>query len=174
MLTTVIGTSPGRGEWAARAADSVPGDCIVVSCPGYEIGKLEWVVENTNLRRFLFIQDSVVVTPGLYEVLSKYKHSVALLGDPGPFGCYLGVYERWALMNTGFPKITTKAEAVKAELSWTAKYLEVAGDVPVLFPELSDENAGPPVSHLNRRNLVLSNEYVTKYKGTWRHDQIAE
>lgn len=173
MLTTVIGTSQGRSEWAAQALASVPGEAIVVSVPGYEIGKLRWVVENTNLRRFLFIQDSVVLTPGLYDILSDFEHSVALLDDPVPFGCYLGVYERWALIETGFPNIALKSEAVEAERWWTEKYLQVAGGAPVLFPELSDVNAGEPVKHLGRDNLVLSNEYMTKYKGTWRPDQIA-
>ncbi len=173
MLTTIIGTRPDRAAWLQDSLASVPGDALVVSVPGYEIGKLEYVFCNTNLDRFLFIQDSVTVTPALYAILSKYDASVALLSDPKPFGCYLGVYERRVLSLVGFPKVRSKLEAVQAEATWTERYCQAAGDVPILFPELTDQNAGGPIMRHGRENLVLSNMYITKYKGTWRQDQIA-
>lgn len=171
-MLTVIATSPGREDWAGQALASVPGEALVVSCGGYELGKLRWVTENTNIERFLFIQDSVVVSPALYALLSHYRGSVALLSDPSVFGSYLGVYTREILMQVGFPNICSKREAVQAEISWTSRYVEIAGEVPVLFPELRDSRAGEPVEHLGRQNLVLKNEYLTKWKGTWRYDQI--
>ncbi len=118
------------------------------------------------------MQDSVVVSPALYGLLSDFRGSVALLSDPCVFGSYLGVYERDILVKVGFSKICSKREAVEAEISWTSRYIELAGDVPVLFPELRDSRAGEPVKHFGRENLVLQNEYMTKWKGTWRHDQI--
>lgn len=172
-MLTVIGTSPGREAWAADALASVPGEAIVVSVPGYELGKLEWVVENTTVERFLFIQDSVLVTPQLFELLNDYDGSVALLGDPRPYGCFLGVYTRHALLAAGFAPIRTKLEAVEAELWWTGEYRAAAGKVPVLFPELTDRNAEGPIERHGRPNLVLSNSYMTKFKGTWKWDQIA-
>lgn len=151
----------------------MPGDAVVVSVEGYELGKLQWIVENTTLDRFLFIQDSVTVSEALYARLSDFDGSVALLSDPRVFGCYLGVYERKILEKVGFSNIRSKREAVDAEIWWTRQYVQAAGDVPVLFPELTDRSASGPINHLGRDNLVLSNEFMTKYKGTWRHDQIA-
>jgi len=172
-VITVIGTSPDRADWAAQALASTQGDTIVVTAAGYELGKIGWVLENTTIDRFLFIQDSVILSEALYAILSDSEGSLALLSDPDVFGCYLGVYERVFLEKAGIPQIRSKREAVEAERWWTQKYLSFSGPVPVLFPELSDENAGEPVLHLGRENLVLSNEYMTKYKGTWRPDQIA-
>lgn len=151
----------------------MPGGALLVAVPGFELGKLRWVVENTTLDRFLFVQDSVVVSPALYGLLSDFDGSVALLSDPVPFGCYLGVYERKILERVGFPNICSKREAVEAEIWWTQAYCAQAGNVPVLFPELRDSNAVRHAVRHGRENLVLENEFLTKYKGTWRHDQIA-
>lgn len=145
----------------------------MVSVPGFELGKIRWVLENTTLERFLFIQDSVIVSEALYRRLSDHDGSVALLGDPRPFGCYLGVYEREILEKVGVPNICSKREAVEAEIWWTEKYCEAAGYWWVLFPHLTDRNAKRYAVRHGRENLVLENEFMTKYKGTWRHDQIA-
>jgi len=173
-VITVIGTSPDRADWAADSLRSVPGDGLVVSVPGFELGKIRWVLENTTLERFLFIQDSVIVSKSLYARLSVFDGSVAVLSDPVPFGCYLGVYEREILEKVGLPNICSKREAVEAEIWWTKAYCEAAGDVPVLFPQLSDRNAKRHAIRHGRENLVLENEFLTKYKGTWRHDQIVD
>lgn len=172
-MLTVIGTSSGREDWAAEALASIPGEAIVVSVPGYELGKLAWVAKNTTFERFLFLQDSVIVTPELYSMLADYEGSVALLADPVPFGCFLGVYERTTLQQVGIPTISSKREAVEAEIWWTKAYCEAAGNVPVLFPELSDRNATRHSIRHGRENLVLENNFMAKFKGTWRHDQIS-
>ena len=152
----------------------MPGESLVVSVPGYELAKLGWVLENTTIDRFLFIQDSVIVSPALYARLSAFDGSVAVLSDPVPFGCYLGVYERKILEEVGVPNLCSKREAVEAEIWWTKAYCEAAGNVPVLFPDLSDRNAKRHSIRHGRENLVLENEFITKYKGTWRHDQIVD
>ena len=173
MLPTVIASSSDRAEWLAACAATVPGDWISVAVPGFELGKLEWVFENTNLDRFLFVQDSVQIrSQALYARLSASTPSVALLGDPRPFGCYLGVYDRKTLAKVGFPNIRSKREAVEAEIWWTEAYVKAAGEVEVLFPGLGDDSAQGPVEYLGRQNLVIGNEYFVKYKGTWRYDQI--
>lgn len=171
-MITVIGTSPDRAKWACDALGATVGDAVLVSVPGFELGKIRWIIENTNIERFLFIQDSVLLSEAFYGRLSAFEGSVALLSDPRPFGCYLGVYERDVLLEVGFPHIGSKLEAVQAEIWWTAEYCATAGEVPVLFPEVKDSNP-LRVEHLfGRDNLVLGNEYFTKYKGTWRYDQI--
>lgn len=171
-MLTVIGSSPDRAHWAADALASVPGDAIVVAVPGFELGKLRWVVENTTVDRFLFIQDSVIVSQALYGSLSEFQGSVALLSDPVPFGSYLGVYERKILQAVGFPNIRSKRESVDAEIWWTKAYCQLAGNVPVLRSQTCDANATKIVEKHGRQNLVLENELFVKYKGTWRYDQI--
>lgn len=152
---------------------SVAGEAIVVSAGNYELGKLDWIVQNTTLERFLFLQDSVIVQPSLYSLLDEFTGSVALLSDPDVFGSYIGVYERDVLIRVGIPSIQSKLEAVQAERSWTKKYVEAAGEVPVLFPEVTDRNADRVLIRHGRENLILENEHFTKFKGTWRNDQIS-
>lgn len=169
-LTTVVATTPGRERWLAQCLASLFGrDVLVVSLEhGFELGKIEWVYRNTNLERFLFLQDSVeVLSKGFWGRLEEFPSSVALLSDPGVYGSYMGVYERKVLDRfAGWPTVNTKAEAIIHEVSWTRDYADYAGGVPVLFPELTDAN-GHVTEWFGRDNLVLENEYFRKWKGTW-------
>ena len=53
-LTTVIATAPGREHWVAQCLASLDGaDALVVSLEaGFELGKLQWVYENTTIISF--------------------------------------------------------------------------------------------------------------------------
>jgi hypothetical protein len=169
----VIGTSPDRSEWLAASSASIGREHIVVSNWGFELGKIAWVMENTTAERFFFLQDSwVVKTPALFTLLDNTVGSVALTQDPYYFGCFAGVYERSVIEHIGVPVIETKFEAVQAERFWHESYVMTAGEPIVLFADLTDENATEVRFHNGRENLILENEYVRKYKGTWREDQL--
>ena len=172
-MLIVIGTSPDRSEWLAASSGSIGREHIVVSNWGFELGKIRWVMENTTAERFLFLQDSwVVKTPDFFTLLENIEGSVALTADPCFFGCFAGVYERTVIEKIGIPTVTTKLEAVHAERSWHEAYVACGGEPTVLFPDLTDENAAEVRFHNGRENLILENEYVMKYKGTWRPDQL--
>ena len=169
---TVIGSSLGREQWLADSSKSVARQHIVVVSYGYELGKIRWVLDNTNADRFLFLQDSFVLKgDGLFDLLDKFDGSVALFSDPMPYGCYAGVYERSVLERVDEPEVTSKRDAVRLEIDWTKRYVEAAGGVPVLFPNVRDE-LGHMRFHNGRDNLVLENSFMTKYKGTWKEEQL--
>jgi hypothetical protein len=171
-LLTVIGSNVGRERWLADCSASVKSEHFVVVNDGYELGKIRWVLENTTVDRFLFLQDSFIVKDmGLFDLLDSYSGSVALFDDPAPYGCYAGVFERCVLERVGVPVVGSKRDAVRLELEWCAEYVEAAGGVPVLFPELRDE-FGFVQKRYGRDNLVLENSFVVKYKGTWKEEQL--
>ena len=89
MLTTVIKTVRGREHWLYDCLRSIPEPrpVIVVRCAGYEPGGLHWIMANTTLQRWLYIQDSVTVTPDLYGMLDNTDSGSYAINDcPAPFG----------------------------------------------------------------------------------------
>lgn len=170
MIQVVIGTTPNREHWLSESLKAI-GDrpVLVLSDYTFELGKIEWLYQNTNIDRFLFMQDSVIVkNPEFFTLLDSSEGSVSINKDPSYYGCYLGVYERKILSKVQhFPKINKKSESIYNEIYWNLKYVQVAKSVTVLFPELSDANATRTEIKYGRKNLVLENDYLIKYKGDW-------
>lgn len=173
-MLIVIGSSPDRAEWLEISSGSIGREHLIVSNWGYELNKIRWVIENTAAARFLFLQDSwEVKSPEFFTILEGTTGSVALTSDPYYFGCFAGVYERAVIEKIGIPDIKTKLDAVLAERWWHEAYVRVAGAPTVLFPELTDDRATEIRVFNGRENLILENEYVIKYKGTWREEQLS-
>ena len=165
----IIGTAPGREAWLADCLASIPGDVIVVRCDGYEPGKIKWVLDHTNIDRFWFLQDSVVIhDPTFLTVGLNVTGATSLCACPREYGSFMGVYDRHILEQVGIEPAQTKADAIAMEISWTSAYVQAAGGCAVMFPDLSDANATGIEPRHGRENLVLSNEAITKYKGTWK------
>lgn len=168
-MLTVIGSSPDRTGWLADCSASIQREHIVVSGWGFELAKIRWVMENTTAERFLFLQDSwVIKSEGFWDLLGQFEGSVALTRDPYFFGCYAGVYERSVVDRIGTPVVKDKQDSILLEIDWHRRYVEASVEPTVLFPELTDKNAAGIVVKHGRENLVLENEFVRKFKGTWR------
>lgn len=167
-MLTVIGSSPDRQAWLADCSASLGRDHIAVVNYGFELAKIAWVMEYTTVDRFLFLQDSwQVKSLAFWDLLEQFEGSVALTRDPYFFGCYAGVYERHVIERIGVPTVKDKDHSILLEIDWHRRYVDVAGEPTVLFPELTDENATGVVERHGRANLVLENDLVVKWKGTW-------
>ena len=167
-MLTVIGSSPDRQAWLADCSASLGREHIAVVSYGYELAKIAWVMENTTVDRFLFLQDSwVIKSDNFWDLLGQFEGSVALTADPYFFGCYAGVYERQVIDRIGVPVVRDKAHSILLEIDWHRQYVEASGEPTVLFPDLTDANATDVVERHGRKNLVLENDLVVKWKGTW-------
>ena len=167
-MLVVIGSSPDRQHWLADCSASINREHIAVVGFGFELAKIDWVMKNTNAERFLLLQDSWVIKDnGFWNLLDAHTGSVAINSDPYYFGCYAGVYERSVIEEIGVPVMADKRDAIRNEIDWNKAYVEVAGEPPVLFPDLTDNNATGTVERHGRINLLLENNYIAKYKGTW-------
>lgn len=174
MIQVVVATTPGRELWLNDCLKSL-GDipCIVISDYNFELGKIRWMYNNTNLDRWLLLQDSFIIkNTEFWSMLEKYPNSLSINDDPYLYGSYVGIYERKVLDLIEIPQPTTKKEAVNFEIEWNKKYVLAAGNVPVLFTDLKDSMAKGIENKNGRDNLVLENDYLIKYKGTWRLDQL--
>jgi hypothetical protein len=167
-VLVVIGSSPGREQWLADCTASITREHIAIVSFGFELAKIGWVISNTKADRFLFLQDSWVVKDDrFWDLLESTTGSVAITADPYFYGCYAGVYERWVIEQIGVPVIGDKREAIRNEIDWHKSYVEVSGNPQVVFPELTDRNSTRQEEKHGRTNLVLENDYLIKYKGTW-------
>jgi hypothetical protein len=167
-LLIVIGSAPGREDWLKDCSTSIDREHIAVVNTGFELAKIDWVINNTNAERFLFLQDTwIVKSPDFWVELEKHSGSIALNQDPYFYGCYAGVYERSVIERIGIPQITEKCEAIHYEIAWHKDYVKVAGEPIVLFPKLTDANSTRQVEKNGRTNLLLENDLIAKYKGTW-------
>ena len=163
----VIATTPGRENWLGQCLASITRPVLVLSDFTFELGKINWVFNQTNVERFFFLQDSVVIkNEELFELLHE-RASIALTNDPNVYGMYMGIYEREHLVKIDIPIPKSKRQSIEYELSWTQAYCKAAKNVRVAFPDLTDSNAKRKEVIFGRENLVLENDYLIKYKGNW-------
>lgn len=167
MKAVVIATTAGRSMWLADCLASLDGytryPIVVVNQYDFELGKIKWVYDHTDIDEFLFLQDSVVVKEYAWiDEVFDYEGSVSLCRQP--FFMYLGKYTRSGLSSVSLPLIHTKRDAIMHENSWTQEYVQKAGNVAYLWP-LQDGSVF--TERHGRRNMVLENEHLIKYKGTW-------
>lgn len=140
---------------------------LSVLTDGYELGKIRWIYDHTDIDQFLFLQDSVVVKDMLWiDDIFSHDESVSL--SHKHFFMYMGKYTRKDLAKVDFPEVRTKSKAVRYEDEWTSKY---APDCPSLWPlydtDVFEQRNG-------RLNMVLENEHIVKYKGTWHPSMIID
>ena len=164
----VVGTTPGREEWLGQCLRSINFPVLVLSNFTYELGKINWVFHNTNIDRFMFLQDSVVVKDErLFDLVFNDKGSISLSNDPCFYGMFMGVYERQHLAKIDIPIPKSKAESIALELSWTDKYCQAAKNVRLAFTDFKDSNSKRQETIFGRLNLVIENDFLIKYKGNW-------
>lgn len=164
----VVATTPGRQDWLAQCLASINKPVLVISNFTFELGKINWIVENTKIERFMFLQDSVVIKDEkIFELLYNDKGSIALTNDPCMYGMYMGIYERKFLEQIQIPIPKSKAESIQYELTWTETYCRAARNVRLAFTDLTDSKAKRKEVVFGRENLVLENDFLIKYKGNW-------
>jgi hypothetical protein len=164
----VVATTPGREDWLKQCLTSINRSVMVLSDYSYELGKINWLINNTKIERFMFLQDSVVIKDErLFELLYNDKGSIAITNDPTMYGMYLGIYERKYLERIDIPIPKSKAQAIEYELTWTEQYCRMAKNVRLAFTDLNDRSAKRKEVIFGRENLVLENDFLIKYKGNW-------
>lgn len=175
MQAIVICTTPTPSPWLPNLLNSLDGydkyPVIIVSNYGYEVGKIRWVVENTTIDEFVLLHDSCEIKDTRLFDLCFKEVGYTVMFDP-KFRSYMGKWRREVLERIGIPRTDTKEGSVSYEESWANKiYLGNERKKKVLFKEgfsrssIFEEKFG-------RNNMVLSNKYIKKWKGTWQRQQL--
>lgn len=164
----IVATFPGREHWRDDiVADLAGQDFTVVD--GWELDAIYYGTA-TRDERFCVLQDSWrIFDPVFFERLDSTTGSVTIADRPRHYGCYAGVYEPAVVERTELPTIGDKEDAITHETVWTSHYVNALGyEPPCLYPDLFADHRGVVVEHHGRKNLMLGNNEIRKYKGTWR------
>ena len=165
----VIASTPGS-PWLAECLDSLGTDreFMVLSNYKWEMGKIRFMFEYTKVEEFVLLHDSCVFKdPDFIDWFFDFDSSVALSNCPVPFGMYMGKYRRETLQKVNLPWVQDKNDSIHFERAFADEYCRAEPGIPTLFPEFHDRNATRTEEKNGRLNLVLENQYLIKYKGTW-------
>lgn len=95
--------------------------------------------------------------------------SVALSSYPVLFGMFLGKYRYEIAKQLPLPIAKDKAHAVDLEVTWNNAYCALEKPV-LLFDGFVDNDRFE--QKFGRKNMVIENEYIKKYKGTWHRSMV--
>jgi hypothetical protein len=135
----------------------------------WECGAIYSVLKNTDFDEFILLQDTmIVINPTVFNVMFDMKDTTVTLGKE--WRCYLGKYRRKVLEKLRIPKTTTKLHSMVQEVALAYFYIKAATDEPYLHylcEDWGDDNPNNKiVEFYGRKNLVLDNPYILKYKAT--------
>lgn len=88
------------------------------------------------------------------------------------FEMYLGKYDRRILDQMYIPTPFNKAEAVKFEQEWNRAYIKNDPNFKVFHQPLHDVEVFE--EKFGRNNMILENDFIKKYKGSWHLGMISE
>jgi hypothetical protein len=167
----VIATTPSS-VWLNLIRDSLKSyskyPLIILSDYTYELGKIKYIYDHTDIDEFVFLHDTCVIKDlSLFDLcFETYQGiSVAFSMCPVKFGMYLGKYRRDTLKRVEIPTPYSKIDSVKYEVSFNNAYCQAEPETVLLFNDFHDV---PRFEEKNgRNNMVLENQYLKKYKGTW-------
>jgi hypothetical protein len=168
----IVGTRPDRKKWLNNCLKSIDSkySVVVVNCEGYEVGKMKWVLNNTDIDRFVFLQDSIEVKDNsVFECLDKYTQGVSLCSYPRLFGCYFGCYNSWALRKINLPDIDKKLTAVQYEMIIHKDYSNY-DEIVDLGKDLVDNDIF--IKKFGKKVMKLENKYFIKYKSHWSQNGL--
>lgn len=168
----IIGTRPDRKEQLRNCLNSftTPYDILIADCDGYEVGKLKWVLEKTDIDEFIFLQDTVEVKDAKFiEMCFFLPQSVSICNYPALFGCYLGKYKRSILEKMNLPDVKDKLGAVEYEMQIGLDYSKF--EIPfILFDDLN--NVDNYVDKWDHKVMKIENDYLIKYKSVWNRSML--
>lgn len=155
----VISKSLGK-EWEEKGYKVM---CCENERNAFELGGIERGMEHFD--EFIHLMDTCVVhDQRMFDMMFEMNCPVHLCRG---FFSYLGKYYTAVLKQVGVPKISDKEAAIYWERHWNEMYLRASMYASQFIPELPittdvfEEKYG-------RKNMVLTNGFITKYKGTWR------
>jgi hypothetical protein len=172
----MIASSFGRESWVRECAESIGNarPYIAVCADGYEMGKIRWWLENTNWERVVFLQDSLVIRDrAVFDMIDETPGSICLNHNCRHYGCFTGVYERAAVLETnrrlgGIPEAPTKMYSILTETSFNEEYAGVAQELSTLTCEgVVPEQPWHEVWYHGRLNVVYSSRWMTKWQSEW-------
>ncbi len=179
-VAIVIGSVSRDSPWLADCVHSLVGCHYPVHAHftrQFELDTIGWAAKQFD--EFVFLPEStVVLDQQVFDwCFEEFKGSSVNLGTAQGlrFRMYLGKYRAEPVNMMGVPEVRDKWDAVNFESSWCLAYasLEAAAGRLVDF--------GGPLEHTTnfverhgRRNMVVENEYLRRFKGSYDHPSVEQ
>lgn len=138
----------------------------------FELGAITKVLELTDWDEFILLQDTIEIkNNSIFEILFNNYPNQSVAYNPH-FQMYLGKFRRETLEKLSIPVVTNKIESVAQEGAFLKQYMDTE-NVAIFNPHFIDGNFYGSYEELwGRKNLILSDEYLIKRKGTWDASQL--
>jgi hypothetical protein len=174
-----VATTPGRVEFITNFLQSMKnydGKYPLFIESSYEYGWFDFAKEH-EWDELLFLHDSCEIKDyDLFDnVFETYKgKSVSFTGVPY-FLMGLGKFLREPYLKASFPTKNAYMDYKDKEFTFGNDYVKYAGEEPYVlfhnFMENEEKDKGRVMERkFGRRNVILENQYIKKYKGHWtRH-----
>jgi hypothetical protein len=162
IIIIVNGGQAATEEWLWEIAERAT--VFVNEDVGYELTAFRTVLDCTTIDEFVFLQDTFEIKDlAFLDVCFERPESVAL----GPtFFHYAGKWKRSVLEQMDVPDVTTKADSIHWEHTFSRLYWE-REPVWVFDEHFHDGENHGFVEAFGRQNMLLENDYYLKRKGTW-------
>ena len=138
---------------------------IILPQDTWELGRIDWVLKNTNYDEFFLVHDTVEIhkPDELFELLfDTHPNTTTHLFNYG--GGYFVKYYRAILEQINFPeRAITKDESVEYEVALHHRYFEKETSLGLPHLQLFTNYTNRLVEKFGRLNLATGNEYFTKY-----------
>lgn len=129
---------------------------------GYEMAALKYA--STLNDDIVFLQDSCEIKDiGIFRMLAEATGGIGICKN---FNSYIGKYKGEILCQMNFPMVKSKEEAITQEGIWTRDYIHRDPDFR-WFHQLLKDNPKRE-EKFGRMNMVLENDYMKKFKATFR------
>lgn len=124
-----------------------------------------------NIEEFVLLQDSMEIKDAsIFDIcfeLNKGK-SVSLSNTPVAFGSTHGKFLSSVLSKCSIPQLNNKYDDALYEVSFGLEYLKQCEGNAVALADLKHSDKFE--YKFGRNNMVVENEWIKKYKGTWTID----
>lgn len=170
----VICTTPKSTHWLNNLIASFNGydkyQILILSDFTYELGKINFIYNHTDITEFFFLQDTIEIKdPSIFEKGFNYGGSLAW--DSG-LKSYLGKYRREILAQCHIPLPKSKMDSVIFEETFNWEYISKEPKGWNLHEDFSRRDVFE--EKFGRRNMVIEDEYLKKYKHIWNRDMVTE
>lgn len=147
---------------------------IIVTNPAsnssYEMLGIKTAIEY-GIDEFILLQSTIEIKDNkIFDIIfENYQNNSVFMN---PFGhMFLNKYRLDIITQLKLPIVKTKRDAIYAELNMHKAYRKL--EVPVIFDENFVDNSKRE-HKFGRVNMVIENDYIKKYKGTWTLGMIRE
>ncbi|HEY9704661.1 MAG TPA: hypothetical protein V6C58_19625 [Allocoleopsis sp.] len=159
VITTHKSTKPFFDDLIKSLKDCKYPICIVDNTEINHFEKGGLLVGMKNFDEFIYLHDTVIIKNlELFDILFSKEGFYSI--SPG-FLMYLGKYDSKKLSTLNLPSVNSKYDAILMEL-----WLKHNIPCDCFDKTFIDGNHRFEERH-GRKNMVLENDYLIKYKGTW-------